>query len=364
MSALQTRPTALPRLGVVVVTFNAADVILENLESLMAALDDVALDVVVVDNGSTDGTPDTIRAWAEGRVPFVAPPDMPFPLTACPKPVTLGDEGAPGPEARADAPALTFIETGLNAGFAGGVNRGLAQLAAHSQADRFWILNPDGAAAPGAALAFASADPGPFSLMGGRVIYTHDPDTIQIDGGTVNARTGVTGNVHLGLSHAATGAPDPGTMDFITGASMVASRAFYEAAGPMPEEYFLYYEEVDWAYRKPATLPYAYCADGVVYHRAGTAIGSPTLDRIAGPFSQYFKHRGRMRFVRRHLPGARLTALAYSLAKAAQYALKGHRAEAAALLAGSLDRPPPAAVRDRLAPEAQALAFAPYRRQP
>ncbi|MBF9032145.1 hypothetical protein HKCCE3408_17230, partial [Rhodobacterales bacterium HKCCE3408] len=229
-----------------------------------------------------------------------------------------------------------------------------------SRADRFWILNPDGAAAPGAALAFASADPGPFALMGGRVIYTHAPDTIQIDGGTVNRRTGVTGNVHLGASHAATPAPDPAAMDFITGASMVASRAFYDAAGPMPEDYFLYYEEVDWAFRRPAGLPYAYCPGGIVYHRAGTAIGSPTLDRVAGPFSQYFKHRGRMRFVRRHLPGAWLSALVYTGLKSAQYVVQGYGAEARAMLAGALDRPPPAAVRDRLAPAARALAFAPF----
>ncbi|MBF9032113.1 glycosyltransferase, partial [Rhodobacterales bacterium HKCCE3408] len=138
-----------PRLGVVVVTFNAADVILENLESLMAEADAVALDVVVVDNGSTDGTCAAIRAWADGSAPFTAPDDMPFPLSACAKPVTLAGEGAPCPDCTAAAPALTLIETGLNSGFAGGVNRGLAHLAAKSRADRFWILNPDGAAAPG-----------------------------------------------------------------------------------------------------------------------------------------------------------------------------------------------------------------------
>lgn len=351
-----------PRLGVVVVTFNAADVILENLESLMAEAASAALDVVVVDNGSTDGTPAAIRAWADGSARFQAAADLPFPLAPCPKPVRIAGADAPCPDCTAEAPAITLIETGLNAGFAGGVNRGLAHLAAHSPADRFWILNPDAAAAPGAALAFAAADPGPFSLMGGRVIYTHDPDTIQIDGGTVNRRTGVTGNVHLGRSHATTGAPDPAAMDFITGASMVASRAFYEAAGPMPEDYFLYYEEVDWAFRRPAHLPFAYCAGGVVFHRAGTAIGSPTLDRIAAPFSQYFKHRGRMRFVRRHLPGARTSALAYTVLKAAQYLVKGHGPEARALLAGSFDNAPSAAVRARLSPEAQRRAFAPARR--
>lgn len=348
-----------PRLGVVVVTFNAADVILENLESLLAQTAEVALDIVVVDNGSPDGTPQLIRDWAAGTAPFAS--DLPFALPPCPKPVTLAGPDTPCPTNTPSAPALTLIETGLNSGFAGGVNRGLAHLAAQSKADRFWILNPDGAAAPGAAHAFATAHPAPFSLLGGRVIYTHEPDTIQIDGGLVNARTGITGNVHLGQSHAASPAPDPAGMQFITGASMVASRAFYEAVGPMPEEYFLYYEEVDWAYRKPATLPFGYVAEGIVYHRAGTSIGSPTLERVAAPFSQYFKHRGRMRFVRRHLPGARLTAIAYTLAKAAQYIVKGHRAEAAALLRGSFDLAPPKAVHDRLAPEARSIAFGAFK---
>lgn len=360
MTTSDTSDAALPRMGVVVVTFNAADVILENLESLIAATGEVALDVVVVDNGSTDGTLDTIRAWADGSVPFVTPDDMPFALSACAKPVHLAAEGAPCPANTPAAPAITMIETGLNTGFAGGVNRGLTQLLAHSQADRFWILNPDGAAAPGATLAFATAEPGAFSLMGGRVIYTHTPDVIQIDGGLVNRRTGITGNVHQGASHAATPAPDPAEMDFITGASMVASRAFCDRAGPMPEQYFLYYEEVDWAFQR-GDLPYAYCPEAVVYHRAGTAIGSPTLDRIASPFSLYFKHRGRRRFIKRHLPSALMTGWLYTAAKAVQYLLKGYRAETQAMIAGFRDAPPPAAVRDALSPEARALAFAPWK---
>ena len=344
-----------PRLGVVVVTFSAADVILENLESLLAQSADVALDVVVVDNGSPDATLETIGNWASGQVPFQA--DLPFELPPCPKPVTLADGTGPCPENRPDRPAITLLETGLNTGFAGGVNRGLAHLAAHSKADRFWILNPDGAAAPGAALAFATDHPEPFSLLGGRVIYTHEPDMIQIDGGLVNTRTGITGNVNQRQSHKASPAPDPADMQFITGASMVASRAFYDAVGPMPEEYFLYYEEVDWAYSRPREMPFGYVADGIVYHRAGTAIGSPRPDRLASPFSLYFKHRNRMHFVRRHLPGARLTALAYTLAKAGQYILQGHWAETGALLRGSFGMAPPKEVHERIAPEARPLAF-------
>lgn len=351
-------PHLAPPLGVVIVSFNSSDVLFDCLESLLATRD-VTLHIVVVDNASDDGTPDLLADWAAGRVSYTAPDDLPFALSACAKPVAV----AQGRAGMAAAPGLTLVRAPANLGFAGGVNLGLTCLAATPGIDRFWVLNPDGVAAPGTPGAFARATPpgGRFSLMGGRVTYLDPPDQIQIDGGTLNRRTGVTGNLNLGRDIRHTPPPETTAMDFITGASMVASRAFYDAVGPMREDYFLYYEEVDWAMRR-GDLPLAHCAQARVYHRAGTAIGSPTLGRIASPFSLYFKHRGRMRFLRRFHPSNMAWAWAWSLAKAAQMAIRGHRAEAAALLAGCRDAPPPPDVRARLTPETAALAFTPPER--
>ena len=134
----------------------------------------------------------------------------------------------------------------------------------------------------------------------------------------------------------------------------------------MAEDYFLYYEEVDWALRRltlpGGPLPLAYCPGGIVYHRAGTAIGSPTLGRPASPFSLYFKHRARIRFMRRFRPRNLPAALAYSLAKAGQLAWQGYWTEARTILQASLGLPPPQSVRDRLSPEAATRAFGPARR--
>jgi GT2 family glycosyltransferase len=333
-------------LGVVIVAYNSADVILDCLETLCAAAaaDGTALRVAVVDNASSDGSAGAVADWASGIRPWTAPADLPFAAAPLPKPL------APG--------LVTVIPAGVNGGFAAGVNLGCTALFADPQIARVWVLNPDSLVPPGTPAAFAGFDPGPFALMGGRVTYADLPDRIQIDGGTLDRRTGVTGNLNLGCSFAATPAPAAAEMAFVTGASMVASRAFWDRAGPMAEDYFLYYEEVDWALRR-GDLPLALCPQARVYHRAGTAIGSPRPGRPASPFSLYFKHRGRMRFVRRHLPAARATAWAYTLAKAVQYRLKGWPEEAAALLAGARDAAPPAAVRARLAPEAAARAFAP-----
>lgn len=338
--------TPLPPLGVAIVTFNAADVILDCLESLLAATG-ADLRIVVVDNASADDTVATIRAWAAGKTPYSAPGDIPFPLPPAAKPVSLDGSGR-----------ITLVEAGVNAGFAAGVNIGLTHLAAMEGVDHFWVLNPDSVTPPHTPAAYAAcvaANPG-YGLMGGRTCYLDPPERIQMDGGTVNRWTGVTGNLNLGATDADTPCPTPDRFDFITGANVIASRRFYEDVGPMPEDYFLYYEEVDWAARG-AHLPRVFCKTARVYHRTGTAIGSPTLDRIASPFSMYFKYRGRMRFVARTNPVALPVAWAYAMAKAAQITLKGARAEAWALIAGASGMKPPRAVAERLSPEAAAIAF-------
>ncbi|MFN3972072.1 MAG: glycosyltransferase family 2 protein [Gemmobacter sp.] len=337
-----------PPLGVVIVAYDSADVILDCLETLLAAAfaDGTRLRVVVVDNASPDNTPEAIAAWASGAAPYGTPQDMPFAPRSLPKPLA--------------ADAVAVIAAGTNGGFAAGVNIGLAHLFADPAIGRVWVLNPDSVIPPGTPAAFANHDPGPFSLMGGRVTYYDRPDMIQIDGGTINRWTGVTGNINLHASIQIAAAPKAAEIDFITGASLVVSRAHYDRAGPMQEDYFLYYEEGDWAMRR-GDLPLAICPAARVFHRAGSAIGSPVPGRIASPFSLYFKHRARMRFVRRHLPRSIASAWGYTLAKALQYRMKGWRDEAQAILSGAREAQPSAAIRARLSRDAAAIAFAPMR---
>jgi len=345
--------------GVVIVTFNSGSEAVDCAETLLAsaAAAGAALRVVLVDNASGDDTVARLRDWASGAVPYAVPADLPFAHTPVPKPLALA-EGGPDLAAVPDQ-RLALIRTGVNRGFAGGVNAGLAYLAGFADLGHFWVLNPDSVVPPGsvAALAARLADPAPYALLGGRVTYYDAPDRIQIDGGTVDWRTGVTGNLGLGRSDTATPPPDPGRIDFIMGANMVASRAFYDAVGPMREDYFLYYEEVDWAMRRGA-LPLAWCAGFRIHHRAGSAIGSPTPGRPASPFSLFFKHRGRMRFLRRFRPRNLPVGAAFTLAYAARLVLRDRApAHAAAVLRGAFGLAPPRDVRARLSPEAAALAF-------
>ncbi|HKK29155.1 MAG TPA: glycosyltransferase family 2 protein [Alphaproteobacteria bacterium] len=349
------------QLGVVVVTFNSGHEAVDCVESLLAAAraSNVTLHVAIVDNDSSDDTVERLRSWASGKVPYAAPEDLAFPIDPIPKPLNLtegGPELSPGTDQTGTHVALLHMTA--NTGFAGGVNAGLAYLARNPAIGHFWVLNPD-CVAPAEALAALRArleQAERYGLMGGRVTYVNPPDEIQIDGGMINKATGVTSNLNLGRSHAATPAPDPHGLDFITGASMVASREFYEKVGPMREDYFLYYEEVDWAMRR-GDLPLAYCQGLRVYHRAGTAIGSPLVNRPASPFSLYFKHRGRIKFMRRFLRSSLPVGYAYSLAYTARMLLRGAPVDAWAVITATFGLAPPGVVRSRLGDAAAKIAF-------
>lgn len=336
-------------LGVVIVSFNGSDVILPCLETLFSAAeqDGTPLRVVVVDNASSDGTPTLVADWAAGRHRLEPPEDLPF--AHHPPRLPLDPEGPR---------RLEVLEAGSNGGFAAGVNLGLARLFADPQIARVWVLNPDSVVPPGTPRAFATTGDEHFALMGGRITFYEAPDMLQSDGGRIGRWTGVTHNIHHFQSAARTPEPNAAALDFISGASLVVSRRFYETRGPMPEEYFLYYEEVAWA-KSRGDLPLRRIAGAPIYHRGGSTIGSGIPGRPASPFSLYFMYRARMIFLRRFYPAAQPTAWLYIIAKLCQFRLKGWHAEAEALLAGARRGPPPAAVRARLDPEAARRAFGP-----
>lgn len=326
-------------IGVVVVTYNAADAILGCLESLLASKG-VDLRIVVVDNASSDTTVETIRDWAGADQPWQAPATAPF------SPVPHGPvalvEGAPLP----GGPAIGLIRSTENLGFAGGVNLGLRALRAEAGIEAFWILNPDCMASETTALCLqdCARKTGRFAVIGGRVYYSTPEDMIQSDGGRVSLWTGNCFPFNLGRIGRDVPAPDNAALDYIAGSHMFVSRAFLDRAGLMPEDYFLFYEEVDWCLRR-GDLPLLFCPGATVFHDGGHSIGSATLQRGPSPTASYFMGRSRIRFIRRHRPIAVPLVFAFNLAKACRYLLRGQRAAGLALLRGTFGLGPSAAVR-------------------
>jgi GT2 family glycosyltransferase len=326
-------------MAVVIVTYNSADVIEDCLDSLLAS-EGADLRVIVVDNKSPDASIDTVLGWAERNG------------------IVAEDHAADAERSSStELPWLTLIRSPINKGFAGGVNIGLRWALPHSEIDLFWVLNPDCIVEPQTAKAFAdcAAKSGEFSLMGGRVVYPEPIGLIQSDGGRINS-WGACYSVNQGMREADAVTPSVSDLDFISGANMIASRSFIDAVGMMNEDYFLYYEEVDWAARR-GDLPLSWCQEARTAHHVGTSIGSGSFERQASPLSEYFNNRNRMRFVWRHRRAALPLAYTGSMLRAMRLALLGNTAQAFSALCGTNSMPPPRSVAEKFSKETWPLAF-------
>ncbi|MEM6664213.1 MAG: glycosyltransferase family 2 protein [Pseudomonadota bacterium] len=316
--------SALPRIGVVIVTYNAADVIADCVRSVLGQRG-VELFITLCDNGSADRTVQTVRdAAGDSAV-----------------------ERKHGDTATLST-GLTLVRSAENRGFAAGVNAGLRLLREVPDLDLFWILNPDCVAGEDAAAAYLAAAGPKTGLIGGRTVYADPAGLIQSDGGRVNWWTGVCHNVNQGKPAPAAKPADDG-LDFVSGANFAVTRAFLDQAGLMPERYFLYYEEVDWAQHRGG-LSLQTCSGAVVRHVGGSAIGSGSTRKAPSALSNYFNYRNRLRFMRRYRPLALPVCWGYGMLRAGKHILMGEGAPGIAAMRGLCGLPLPATDRQRLGP--------------
>ncbi|QHO90434.1 glycosyltransferase family 2 protein [Actinomyces sp. 432] len=128
-----------------------------------------------------------------------------------------------------------------NLGFGAGVNRGI-RAALDAGADTFVILNPDATIAPdqlAALVAHVQADP--MTLVAPLIVDAADDPVFY--GYRVDLTDGATRSPQAALvaghRHA----------EWLTGACLAVSRRLWEAAGGLAEDYFLYWEDVDFSLR-------------------------------------------------------------------------------------------------------------------
>ena len=346
-------------IGVILVAYNTGDVLLDCLEALIAASEHPGgpeLRVLVVDNASPDGTRARLAAWAAGR-PDAPPRDMPVPAPKGRGAVRLdvrdlARDGTHGALGTLRGGTVGLLLAGSNGGFAAGVNLGLETFRGMAGVDWTWILNSDAMTepqTPAALEAAARAAGGRFAAMGGRVLLTDPPGMIQADaGGRIDRWLGrLKPFGQETMPGDGRPVPDDSELDYVSGAHMLVSPAFLEAAGPMPEGYFLYFEEIDWCLRR-GDLPLRRAPDAAVHHRNGSSIGSEKArgakDAGPSPLAAYWMFRNRLRFIARWYPAGVPTTLAYSLMKVAQYLRRGQGASArgaARGILGAVGRPRP-----------------------
>jgi hypothetical protein len=269
----------LPRLAVIIVSWNVRDLLIVCLRSLV---DDLARtrahgEVWVVDNASQDGTVDAVRAA--------------FPS--------------------AQAPWLHLLEPGENLGFAGGNNFALREIGFPEGShlpDYVFLLNPDTLVRPGAlqALLDAAQQTG-AGLCGARLVYgdgsfQHSafafPGLVQL----IIDLFPVPGRLHDSrlngrYPRALYEGRQPFEVGHPLGATFLLRREVIQQVGMFDEQFHLYCEEVDWAMRIRSAGWRIVCAPAAeIVHYAGQSTSQVRPQSVINLWT------ARLRLYRKHYP--------------------------------------------------------------
>lgn len=313
---------------IILVNWNGRDDTIECMESLLRLeSDDFA--IVVVDNGSTDGSLEALRAWADAPPP-ARPSGQPWSRLSPErrwKPAIeihrlhSSDEPLPAPRER-----ITLVDTGRNMGFAAACNLGMRVACQDAEARYFWLLNNDTVVAPDSLsqLTVHAAAHDDQGLIGAMLLYYDRPDIIQGLGGRMDVRRGYADHIGFGLPIDQIPAETEiaAQLSYVMGASMLVRRHVFQQTGGMSERYFLYFEEADWARRLPPGVTQGVCMAARVYHKEGGSIGTSSTARPSNT-SIYYLTVNALRFYGRYERKWLPVLLARTAKVTARYALRG-----------------------------------------
>ena len=299
---------AVSRVYVVLVNYKGWRDKIECLESLLRS-DYPDFRVIVCDNASPNDSFFRMLAWANGAEQPAAlsgPMDR-YSVPLLPKPLRHEVIEGARPARQIDAP-LGLVRIASNLGFAGGCNVGIRYALADASTAYIWLLNNDTVVPPDSlsrAVAKLKATPH-AGMCGSSLLFYDRPQTVQAAGGGIlNKWTGTTRG--LGAFHDIASIDESDALrhlDYIAGAALLVSRPFLETIGLMNEDYFLYYEELDWACRARGRFTLAYAKDSIVYHKEGGSIGTSSDPAQRSPLADTYGVRNRIRFMRRFYPYA------------------------------------------------------------
>jgi GT2 family glycosyltransferase len=202
----------------------------------------------------------------------------------------------PVPQWEQKYPRVRFIRSESNLGFAGGNNLGIKV----ATGDYLFLANNDTEFTEGLLEQLVGTlDIHPTAgMVSPKIRYYHHPKVLQYAGFTpMNYYTAR--NSCIGQFETDEGQYDhyTGETGYVHGAAMMVRREAIEKAGLMPENYFLYYEEMDWCERiRRAGYTIRVNMQALIYHKESVSVGGKSA------LKEYFMNRNRILFVRRNSP--------------------------------------------------------------
>lgn len=195
----------------------------------------------------------------------------------------------------AGPPDCRVLDLRSNIGFAAAANRGIEE-ALRAGAEWVLLLNNDATVDPPClqvCLAEVTQDPD-VAVAGPAIRITDRPSQLWFAGGRHSYRFAFTR--HRGLRGPSEHPPPSSDTDYVSGCCALVSSRAWQAIGPFREDFFLYYEDVDWCYRaRRSGWRCRYIGQTLCSHALGVSSGQRGSLGLSA-VTAYYLARNPMRF--------------------------------------------------------------------
>ncbi|PSC03145.1 glycosyltransferase family 2 protein [Alsobacter soli] len=287
--------------AIVILNYKGVTDTISCIESCLQLIGPVS--IIVVDNFSPDDSIPVLQRWGRERLCVLnaerrqnGRPEVRF-IEAGPE--LLAPDALPTPELH----EIHLLGLNVNLGYAHGNNCGIRYAWAGPFA-YFWVLNNDTEVAPDA-LAHLQArfdEDSRIGMCGSKLVYYDRPDRVQnLAGGCYSPLKGRSFAIGMGSlsSSPCDRANVERQLSYVSGASMLVSREMIDAVGLMEESYFLFWEEVEWAFRAKGRFKLGFAQNSIVRHRVGASIGTEDIGKQS-LLAEFYMLRNRIRFCRKY----------------------------------------------------------------
>lgn len=186
-----------------------------------------------------------------------------------------------------------------NLGYAGGMNKGIKIGLKDKSIKYFLLLNNDVVVDPNILIQFIEYSKGKnFGILGSVMTYFQEPDKIWFAGGKLNKIFIFTRHPYMNKTYR----PDltVASPDFITGAAMFVERTVFEKIGLFDEDYFLYWEDVDFCLRASNKGFQIFCINKpLVLHKISSSTGLQGSNTLSFTRAYYYA-RNSFLFIKKH----------------------------------------------------------------
>ncbi len=189
-----------------------------------------------------------------------------------------------------------------NLGFAGGVNKGLKVALKGESIKYFLLLNNDLVVDQNLLISLINCAKGKnIGILGCIITYFRNPNKIWFAGGHLNKVFCFT--KHLYINKRLTSRIQLSNADFITGACMFIKREIFEKIGLFDEDYFLYWEDVDFCQRALKAGFKILCVNQpLVQHKISSTTGIEGSNKLSTVRAYYFARNPFLFMKKNNLP--------------------------------------------------------------